>query len=81
MPSTQNVGHKAADQVPHGPYCYTILSIEHAEDGMPIMKTRNCDYFERQISGRSRCGLLNVEDDFLLDDGCKICGINEDVGP
>lgn len=64
--------------VPFGDYCYEPLRLATGPDGMPRMERRLCSHFSRPDDGCARCGLLNVSDDFLLDDECKICGINVD---
>jgi hypothetical protein len=62
--------------IPSGPYCYEPLGLSLDESGRPVLKTRPCSFYVRGPSG-AKCDHLNVEQDALLDDGCKICGINE----
>lgn len=62
--------------IPTGPYCYQALGLSYGDDGMPSLSTRLCVFYERVESG-ARCRHLGVEHDVLLDDACKICGINE----
>lgn len=51
--------------IPSGPYCYTTV---RREDGRLILNT--CSHYALP----NRCKLLDVVDDVLLIDQCKICG-------
>jgi len=63
-------------RVPSGMYCYTIKKIVPDETYGFIIKTNPCPYYDG--SGyRANCKLLK-QGDFLLDDQCKICGINDE---
>lgn len=73
----------AADEekIPFGPYCYTITDITSKKDGLPLIHTQPCGYFEVLKNGITRCKFLQIEDDILLQDGCKICGIRDTDDP
>jgi hypothetical protein len=57
--------------IPGGMYCYTIESICN-ETGR--MKIALCPYWKyNKDTGMAECLFLQVTDDILLDDKCKIC--------
>ncbi len=63
--------------IPSGPYCYQLLEVVNRPGQFPLLRTRSCSHF--QTGGETtRCNLLNIQDDILLSDCCKICGINDD---
>lgn len=63
-------------RIPKGDYCYTIKKIVPDETYGYRIVINPCPYYDG--SGyRANCKLLN-EGDILLDDQCKICGINVD---
>ena len=66
--------------IPKGDYCYTILGKETI-DGKIFIKKRPCPFFERLPMEKdgytpAYCSFLKEKDPVLLDDRCKICGIN-----
>lgn len=77
-------------QVPHGPYCYTI--VDRNVDGS--LSCKYCPFYETiqmkdmkeqdEIAKEypeewvSRCRLTGVEDDICLNDSCKVCDVNCD---
>ena len=61
-------------RVPKGDYCYKIKKIIPDKTHGFIIKTKPCPYYEN--SYRANCKLVN-RGDILLDDQCKICGINK----
>ena len=63
--------------IPTGPYCYQLLEVVSRPGQFTIFKTKFCSHFEKSAE-TNRCNLLKVEDDFLLDESCKICAINLD---
>ena len=65
------------DQIPHGSYCYKINNIN--QDG--VQKVEYCPYFTFLENGFVKCKLMDLtsEDDILLDDQVKICGISEET--
>ena len=67
-------------QIPEGPYCYEPLGTFLTEDGKSGIRTKVCPYWKSfGIAGNKIvwCYLLDKEEDPLLDDQCKICGIKE----
>ena len=68
-------------RIPKGDYCYKIKKIVPDATYGYRAKTKNCPYYgyERKRTGnlRATCKLIN-KSDILLDDQCKICGINDD---
>jgi hypothetical protein len=62
--------------IPKGDYCYTIT-------GKPYTNpTKTCPYWEYRGEYEAYCHFLKEEDDILLWDQVKICGVNmreEDV--
>ena len=64
--------------VPKGAYCYKIKDVIPDVTYGFIIKTKPCKYYSHnKNNNRSTCKLLNITDDLLLDDQCKLCGINE----
>lgn len=63
--------------IPKGPYCYQLLEVVDRPEQFPILRTRACSHIQT-VGESKRCNLLGVEGDILLDDSCKICGINDD---
>lgn len=64
--------------IPAGPYCYQLLEVVNRPGQFPLVRTGPCSHFEK-VGETSRCNLLGVHDDLLLDDSCKICGLNDDA--
>jgi hypothetical protein len=64
--------------IPAGSYCYQLLEVVERPGQFPLLRTRPCGHFEK-VGETNRCNLLAVQDDLLLDDSCKICGLNECV--
>lgn len=64
--------------IPAGPYCYQLLEIVKRPGHPPLLRTKPCSHFEN-VGETTRCNLLDVEDDLLLSDSCKICGLNDEV--
>jgi hypothetical protein len=65
--------------IPYGDYCYTIKEIiKDNKHGIRI-KTKLCPYYIYLDDGKSKCLLMNInsDEDFLIEDQLKICGINE----
>lgn len=61
--------------IPKGLYCYKIIEIVKAtENTPPIIKQKLCKYYKNK-----RCELIrkDVEEDYLLWDKVKACGIKE----
>lgn len=66
--------------IPEGLYCYSYtqdISAYEAQFGFTLPKTKRCPYWSKQ-NDVAHCAYLDEEDDLLLGDQCKICGINED---
>ena len=63
--------------IPKGSYCYKIIKITYREDGMPLLKTRTCDYYDYRGDGEAWCRLMN--EDISLWDMCKMCGKREGI--
>lgn len=64
--------------IPKGNYCYSIKKIDW-QNG--CVKTKLCPFYEfpsHHLEQNSKCTLINLEDDVLLDDQVKRCGINID---
>lgn len=64
--------------IPAGPYCYQLLEVVNRLGQVPLLRSRPCSHFEK-VGETSRCNLLGVQGDLLLDDSCKICGLNDDA--
>lgn len=64
--------------IPAGPYCYQLLEVVNRPGQFPLLRTRPCSHFDT-VGETTRCSLLNIQDDILLSDSCKICGINDDA--
>lgn len=64
--------------IPSGQYCYQLIEVVDRPGQLPLLRTRPCDYLQR-VGETNRCNLLRVQDDLLLDDSCKICGLDDDV--
>lgn len=60
------------EEIPKGIYCYEIISISDWK-----IETKVCPYFTREHNN-AFCLLTKKSDAILLNDQCKICGINED---
>ena len=74
-----------SDLIPSGPYCYEIVAFATAEDGTPTPKTRVCPFWERRVdedgTSQAYCAYLDEgEDDLLLLDQVKVCGVNDPDG-
>jgi hypothetical protein len=69
--------------IPKGDYCYTITrQVYTNKDGIPVLPIKLCPYWERRGEYEAYCHYLNEEDDTILWDQVKICGVNmreEDV--
>jgi hypothetical protein len=63
--------------IPKGLYCYkTVTLISATKTNPPILKTKLCRYYKNK-----RCELIkDVEEDILLWDKVKACGIKENTG-
>lgn len=90
---TESLVHEAAEaledkvkeiesSIPHGDYCYSYTG---NQESCGIPETRRCPFWFLNSLGYGDCILyvLNGENgdenlDILLDDQCKICGINKD---
>lgn len=68
------------NDIPCGNYCYTIVEVISYNKYSVRMKTKLCPYYVYLDEGKSKCLLMNVssDDDFLIDDQVKICGVNEE---
>lgn len=68
-------------RIPRGDYCYTIKKIIPDSVYGYRIKVKMCPYYHRVEDNfgdsHNECKCINVKDDILLDDQCKICGINE----
>jgi len=64
--------------IPAGPYCYQLVEVVDRPGQFPLLRTRPCTHF-RKVGDTNRCTLLEMQDDFLLDDSCKICGLNDEA--
>jgi len=64
-------------EIPYGDYCYRILRIDHKTC---VIHTKVCPYLKNKKDDEGYnsgyCSKLKVFD-IMLDDQCKICGINE----
>lgn len=66
---------KTDEAIPHGPYCYGSLS---PMDERGIMRVHGkCPYWESRGERLAYCRYLQQEDDFILWDQVKICGVND----
>lgn len=65
-------------EIPAGMYCYTIIEVITKNDKI-ILKTKNCPYLVHLENGEYKCLYMNINsnEDFLLGDLCKICGVND----
>lgn len=68
------------NEIPYGDYCYIIKEIVKDENHGVVLRTKLCPYYVHLSEGNSKCLYMNVdsEEDFLLDDQVKICGMNEE---
>ena len=70
------------NNIPKGAYCYELLDINIDKDGVS-RHIKTCPYF-RWLSPDSEgnidayCKLLKEKDLIMLNDRCKICGINKE---
>ena len=74
-------------RIPHGDYCYKIKKVVPDSTYGYKIKTKNCPYYGyvKKWEGKegfhkiAHCKYLNEIDYILLDDQCKICGINNET--
>lgn len=69
--------------VPEGPYCYVPdiekNELERSKENYGVYYVKPCKYFVKASRNISGCKLLGyIGDDFLLNDQCKLCSINDD---
>ena len=67
--------NKMKEQIPSGFYCYTPIDIESSRWKVHII---TCPFYKK-FNKKIFCMLHGIgeQDIILLDDQCKICGINE----
>lgn len=82
---------KMKKHIPYGPYCYTVIG--RTDKGIkvkrcPFYKHMGLKIYKGEYDGKSYkeeaplykctfCGLTS-DDEFLLSDSVKICGVHED---
>ena len=64
------------DKIPLGLYCYETLKIEYLEREGFKMHIKPCIYYEYKEDMLGFCKYFQGE----VNDQCKICGINDDLG-
>jgi hypothetical protein len=63
------------NDIPYGDYCFKIKEIE---GGCGRLKMELCPYYQYLDNGQVSCLYLGIqEEDILLVDKVKICGVNE----
>lgn len=71
----------ALPRIPKGPYCYTHVGPLLNAQGQQIgIRTKLCPYWKGDIDHdcpNATCRLLNISNDVLLSDQCKICGLRD----
>lgn len=67
----------SADHIPHGPYCYASIAPMDENGRMKI--SGMCPYWERRGEQNAYCAYLREEDDLMLWDQVKICGVNDEA--
>ena len=75
---------KSKRKIPRGLYCYKFTKKIKFDKDAPVYGTIYCPYYEHMSNGVTRCNFLDIisyefDPYCLIWDGCKECGIKDNL--